>query len=1170
MRDGVSNKGDTGDDSNVESGDAASASRHVMADASLGRCSRRKPAAPWRSRPPQAGADDADVDWPLGDTAARLQAGLPDAFDLSAPSTSSSSAPATPVGGRKSQAGARRQSAGGGRRGGSPAAARAGAAPPPGPQFLPGFPGMWPGPDGRVKAASLDGLWQQQLVAQWLASQSPFAPHQQLHQSPPPPPQHQSPPPPPRTTPSPRRQQQQQQQRAQAPSTAASSSSTPPRPRSRPQTPKSTSPGAAPHPRAASGGSSGRRTPGGGGGRQRGQAGAPPPEALILQVPQFAARPAAQPPPQYAAFHPQLQPQPQPAFHHQPPPAHRSHDDEEDCYDEGEEFPEAEDEDEQSGAARLARLSAVTDALREQLAAALLEARGSGVAMEAVLAAFSAASAAYSAAALAGRPPSAPAAPPAAKAAAAVAAAAVAAAAAGGGAALGAVGRPGPPPPPQPQRQPQPPPPLDPAALAGSIVGAAYGAGAGGIFGVGAGVFPPPHHHHHQQPPPPPSQPQPPPDTTRGFQHQGTSPLRVADEKQTQTTPPVSPASPAPGSAAAPQQASLRQFCPPAAASSSSSRDSPLIWEITDDDQLHDPPPPRPPAPASPQQQPAPPPPAPRQGGGGGKAARPAKSLRGIEAIAASLMEQKAAAPSPASGAAAAAGEAASLSLPALLLTSPPAPAPGLLLDLSAPGAAPGPRAARSRGKARPSRSLPPAAPAAAVDLRRRLPEPAGADDAAPVVTSARADSSSATDLPESPQASRGAAEDAPAAPAEADSTSDPATAAAPAEEADVGAVLEGLVSAVVALQLGAEPAADRRLAHAFSRLDVGPPEEERPGPAITAPPPEAASLSPADGSHPPAAPAEAPPTAPEAAADPGGDSPEAAEDGGGGRRQQRAAGVCAAVQTPTRARSPVLGCVCSYGLFHCFAAAAAGVFEVRGWAEKSIGRPPPLLASSLCSPRLAPHSAYRRATPCRSERADAQTQAGGAGLLGRKCGSRGQKPRAHSRSGGHLERAGAAAGKAAGRHLRPVKNPSCTPASISPVFAFFGQSVWMECKGKPHRQCLRRVATPGVAIERGAAILGRGRRAAPIVLLRRPQRSYWRRAMKSLNIKDAAGWDELKPDTSRNSWRKLGPQVMTENEQTEDEQNNDALEIVKDLATLEPNVPASEVEEWINECDKD
>lgn len=80
---------------------------------------------------------------------------------------------------------------------------------------------------------------------------------------------------------------------------------------------------------------------------------------------------------------------------------------------------------------------------------------------------------------------------------------------------------------------------------------------------------------------------------------------------------------------------------------------------------------------------------------------------------------------------------------------------------------------------------------------------------------------------------------------------------------------------------------------------------------------------------------------------------------------------------------------------------------------------------------------------------------------------------------------------------------------------------------------------------------------------------------MKFLNIKDAiytiaAAWDELKPDTLRKSWRKLWPQVMTENEHTEDEQNNDALEIVKDLQTLEPNVPANEVEEWINECDKD
>lgn len=81
--------------------------------------------------------------------------------------------------------------------------------------------------------------------------------------------------------------------------------------------------------------------------------------------------------------------------------------------------------------------------------------------------------------------------------------------------------------------------------------------------------------------------------------------------------------------------------------------------------------------------------------------------------------------------------------------------------------------------------------------------------------------------------------------------------------------------------------------------------------------------------------------------------------------------------------------------------------------------------------------------------------------------------------------------------------------------------------------------------------------------------------AMKSLNVKDAiytlaASWDELKPDTLRKSWRKLWPQVMIENDQTEYEQNNDTQEIVKDLQTLEPNIPASEVEKWITECDKD
>ncbi|KAG8283653.1 hypothetical protein J6590_011020 [Homalodisca vitripennis] len=37
----------------------------------------------------------------------------------------------------------------------------------------------------------------------------------------------------------------------------------------------------------------------------------------------------------------------------------------------------------------------------------------------------------------------------------------------------------------------------------------------------------------------------------------------------------------------------------------------------------------------------------------------------------------------------------------------------------------------------------------------------------------------------------------------------------------------------------------------------------------------------------------------------------------------------------------------------------------------------------------------------------------------------------------------------------------------------------------------------------------------------------------------------------------------------TEDEQNNDTQEIIN-LQTLEPNVPANEVEKWITECDKD
>ncbi|KAF2890091.1 hypothetical protein ILUMI_16082 [Ignelater luminosus] len=81
--------------------------------------------------------------------------------------------------------------------------------------------------------------------------------------------------------------------------------------------------------------------------------------------------------------------------------------------------------------------------------------------------------------------------------------------------------------------------------------------------------------------------------------------------------------------------------------------------------------------------------------------------------------------------------------------------------------------------------------------------------------------------------------------------------------------------------------------------------------------------------------------------------------------------------------------------------------------------------------------------------------------------------------------------------------------------------------------------------------------------------------AMKSLNIKDAIytiaeSWEELKPDTLRKSWRKLWPEVMTESDQIEDEQNYDTQEIVKDLQTVQVNVPANEVEEWIAQCDED
>lgn len=79
---------------------------------------------------------------------------------------------------------------------------------------------------------------------------------------------------------------------------------------------------------------------------------------------------------------------------------------------------------------------------------------------------------------------------------------------------------------------------------------------------------------------------------------------------------------------------------------------------------------------------------------------------------------------------------------------------------------------------------------------------------------------------------------------------------------------------------------------------------------------------------------------------------------------------------------------------------------------------------------------------------------------------------------------------------------------------------------------------------------------------------------MKSLNIKDAIytiaeSWEELKPDTLRKSWRKLWPDVMIEREQIEDKEN-DTQEIIKDIQRVQPNISASEVEEWIAHCDKD
>lgn len=54
------------------------------------------------------------------------------------------------------------------------------------------------------------------------------------------------------------------------------------------------------------------------------------------------------------------------------------------------------------------------------------------------------------------------------------------------------------------------------------------------------------------------------------------------------------------------------------------------------------------------------------------------------------------------------------------------------------------------------------------------------------------------------------------------------------------------------------------------------------------------------------------------------------------------------------------------------------------------------------------------------------------------------------------------------------------------------------------------------------------------------------------------------KPETFRKSCLKFWPEVMTE-----DEQNIDTQEIIKELQTLEPNVPTNEFENWIK-CNKD
>ena len=61
-----------------------------------------------------------------------------------------------------------------------------------------------------------------------------------------------------------------------------------------------------------------------------------------------------------------------------------------------------------------------------------------------------------------------------------------------------------------------------------------------------------------------------------------------------------------------------------------------------------------------------------------------------------------------------------------------------------------------------------------------------------------------------------------------------------------------------------------------------------------------------------------------------------------------------------------------------------------------------------------------------------------------------------------------------------------------------------------------------------------------------------------------------MKPDTLQKSWRKLWPEVMIESEQTGNEQDTDTPEIVNDLQTLQHDIQANDVDEWIAKCDED